>query len=129
MKKIVLSALLLLVGVIFINAQNNVVKSDPVGSWKFEAPYAPEGYTTGTIMIGFAEQKYNASLSFPGNDYKIPAEKVKFENDAVTFSVFVESEEVKVALKIDSALKMSGNATTTQGNIPLTLTRMPSEKK
>jgi len=112
-----------------LSAQDSTVKNDPVGSWKFEAPYAPEGYTTGTIMIGITEQKYNASMSFPGNDYKIPADKVKIEKDIVTFSVFVESEEVKVALKIDSASKMSGNAATSQGEIPLTLTKIETEKK
>ena len=42
--------------VIAVSAQN-INKNNPVGTWKFDAPYAPEGYTSGTIVVGFTDQK------------------------------------------------------------------------
>jgi hypothetical protein len=117
---------LLLISIFFsltVNAQNNQKKNDPVGNWKFEAPYAPEGYTSGTIIIGMADKKYSASMMFTGSDYKLAGEKVKIENDTISFSVFVESETVAVTLKMTEAAKMTGKAVYSEGEVPLTLTK------
>jgi hypothetical protein len=99
-----------------------------VGSWKFDAPYAPEGYTTGTIVVGFAEQKFTTTMSFTGTEYKIPGENVKTPGDSVLFSVYLEGQDIKVMLKLESGTKMSGKAVYSEGEVPLTLTKVLAEE-
>ena len=103
--------------------QSKGQKNNSVGTWKFEAPYAPEGYTSGTIEVGFAEKKYSASMMFSGSEYKLNGEKVKIENDTISFSVFIEDQDVAVKLKMENSSKMSGKAVYTEGEVPLALTR------
>lgn len=106
-----------------VSGQNNSKQENPVGTWKFEAPYAPEGYNSGIIVVGIAEKKNTTTMSFTGSDYKIEGEKVKAANDSITFSVYVEGQDVKVFLKIESETTMSGKAVYSEGEIPLTLTK------
>ena len=83
MKKIILSVLVVLMGLSSLVAQNKQSKKDAVGTWKFEAPNAPEGYKSGIIVVGLEEQKYSTTMSFTGSEYKIPGEKVKALNDSI----------------------------------------------
>jgi len=128
MRKIITLFVILLLSASAISAQSSRDKKAVTGKWKFEAPYAPEGYTSGAIEFSFAENKYSSSISFTGSDYKIPGEKTKVENDTVSFVVYVESEQVAISLKLESELKMAGKAVYSQGEIPLTLTREVPEK-
>ncbi len=123
MKKLISFAMLLIFSISLINAQATKTKKDPAGDWKFEAPSAPEGYNTGKITIGFAEKKYTAVITMTGSDYKINGENVKFENDTLTFSIYLEGETVGVKIKMEDAVKMTGAATYSQGEIPLTVTK------
>lgn len=124
MKSKVLTILIFsFLSVIAVNGQNRTKKVDPVGTWKYEAPSAPEGYTSGIIVVGMAEKKHTVTISFTGSDYKIPAENVKVENDVILFSVYIESEDIKITLKIEGAAKMTGKAVYSEGEIPLSLTK------
>ncbi len=123
MKKLLTFAMLVVFSISLVNAQTAKTKKDPAGDWKFEAPYAPEGYNSGKITIGFAEKKYTAVISMTGSEYKINGENVKFENDTLTFSVYIEGETVGVKMKMDEPLKMTGAATSSQGEIPVTATK------
>ena len=106
-----------------ISAQSSSVKSSPLGKWKFEAPYAPEGYTKGTIEFSFADEKYSTKIAFAGGGYSITGEKTKVEKDNVTFTVYVEGTEVSINLKDEGNSKMTGKAVYYEGEIPLTLIR------
>jgi len=106
-----------------VSAQTDSKKNTPVGKWKFEAPYAPEGFTTGIIEVSFADNKYSSAISFAGSDYIIPGDKTKVESDTVTFVVIVEGNEVAVSLKAENDAKMTGKAVYSEGEIPLTLTK------
>ncbi len=121
-KTLTLLAILLLT-VIAANGQDNSKKNNPVGTWKFDAPYAPEGYTSGIIIVGFEKQTNTTSMSFTGSDYKIPGENVKSSNDSLIFSVFVENQDVRVLLKVENEARMSGKAIYSEGEVPLTLTK------
>jgi hypothetical protein len=109
-----------------VNGQNSKATHEPKGKWNFEAPYAPEGFTAGVIEVGTAEKKLTATVSFTGNDTKIPLENVKFENDTLTCSINIEGSTVSITLKFDETDKMSGKAVTPDGELPLTMIR---EKK
>jgi hypothetical protein len=60
---------------------------------------------------------------FSGSEYKLNGEKVKIENDTISFSVFIEDQDVAVKLKMENSSKMSGKAVYTEGEVPLALTR------
>jgi hypothetical protein len=123
MRKITTVFMLLLFSASIISAQSSADKKSPLGKWKFEAPYAPEGYTSGIIDVSFAENKYSTAISFTGSDYIIPGDKTKIENDTVSFVVIVEGNEVAVTLKAENNAKMTGKAIYSEGEIPLTLTK------
>lgn len=128
MKKILFLFLFALGIISVVSAQNTKVANNPVGKWQFEAPYAPEGFTSGTVEIGYTEAKYSAIMVFTGNDYKLPGEQVKFENEVLKFVIYVEGTDVTVTLKFDSASKMSGKAVYSEGEVPLTMTRLPKKE-
>lgn len=101
-------------------AQNQKPSYEPAGLWKFEAPYAPEGYTTGTMEFVNAEGKYQAFISFTGSDYKIPFEKVSLQKDSVSLTLYVEGNEVFIKLKMENESRISGKALSPEGDIPIT---------
>jgi hypothetical protein len=123
MKRGILFSMLLALALPVLTAQNVQIKNNPVGNWKFEAPYAPEGYTSGNIVVGIAEQKHTANLSFTGSDFTLAGENVKAVNDSLLFSVYLEGQDIKVMLKIENATKMSGKAVYSGGEVPLALTK------
>jgi hypothetical protein len=121
MKKVSVIVLILVLSLPVLIAQNNQAKDNPAGTWKFEAPYAPEGYSSGTIVVSIVEQKHTTIMSFTGNNFKFPGENVKADKDSVLFSVFIEGQDVKVMLKIENDSTMSGKAVYSEGEVPLTL--------
>jgi len=106
-----------------LTAQNKLPKIDSAGTWKFDAPYAPEGYNSGIIVVGIVEQKPSAIMSFTGNDFKYPGENVKAEKDSILFSVYIQGQDVNVMLKIENDTLMSGKAVYSEGEVPLSLTK------
>ncbi len=129
MKKRIFSFIAILaLAVASVSAQSGTKKLDPSGNWKFEAPYAPEGYTTGSIVVGMQEKVRTAAISFPGSDYNIPGEKVKFEGDSLRFEVYIDGSAIGIILKMESMTAMSGKAVTPDGEIPLTLKRESDTK-
>jgi hypothetical protein len=122
-RKILTVLVISFLSVVVVSGQNSAKKTNPVGTWKFEAPYAPEGYTSGTIAVGLDEQKYSTTMVFTGSEYKLTGEKVTVANDSVSFSIYLEGQDIKVMLKIENETKMSGKAIYTEGEVPLTLTK------
>jgi hypothetical protein len=129
MKKVIPLILLFFISISISIAQTAKEKNNPVGQWKFEAPYAPEGYTSGVINVGYAERKYSATMEFAGIDYKFVGANVKFTNDSLFFAINVEDEYVSVSLKMESASKMSGKGVYSEGEVLLMLTKSEGETK
>jgi hypothetical protein len=125
MKK-TLFTLIILVTLVFsaVGQQSASKKSNPAGTWKFEALSAPEGYTNGTIVVGFEEKKPTTSMAFTGTEYKFPGENVKASNDSVLFSIYLQGQDIRVLLKMETESKMSGKAVYSEGEVPLTLTKV-----
>jgi hypothetical protein len=127
MKKITLSILSLFVLFSWCYGQTANVKKDPAGQWKFEAPYAPEGYTSGSIKIGLSESEYSLLMEFPGTGYSFEGEKISLSGDTLKFNVYVDGVDVEVCLKMENLMKMSGNAIADGSIIPLTVERISEE--
>jgi len=108
---------------LFTSAQFETSKKDPIGKWIFAAPYAPQGYTAGTIEVGYSEKKYSAIMIFSVGENKFIGDRVRFENDTLYFNVFIEGQDVAVKLKYEDETKMTGKAIYTEGIVPLLLTK------
>jgi len=129
MKKGIFTLFLLVLCAFFtVTAQTGSKNQVYMGLWKFEAPYAPEGFTSGTIDVKFANEEYSTSISFPTSGYSLTGETVKLEKDTLAFMVYIEGQEVVVNLKLDGDKKMTGKAVYFGGEIPLTLTRQEDSK-
>lgn len=128
MRKLVTFSIALIIVTLSVSGQANSGKPDFIGKWKYEAPYAPEGYASGIVEFCMAGDKYTATISFTGSDYKVPGERTEVETGRVSFNVNVEGERVEVFLKSESSIKLSGKAVYSQGEIPLTLTKQLQKK-
>ena len=124
MKNRILTAIL--ISFLFVIAANGqkTAKITPIGTWKFEAPYAPEGYSQGTIVVGLADQKTTTTMSFSGSEIKLQGEDVTAVKDSVKFSVYLEGQDIKVMLKVVSDTNMTGKAVYSEGEVPLALSRV-----
>jgi hypothetical protein len=129
MKKSILTTVVLLLAIFTLNSQGVQKKFNPSGTWKYEAPYAPEAYATGTIIFAEKDKAMTASISFTGSDYKIPAEKVTLDGSSVTILINLEGEGITINLKPESETKMSGVAKGPEGDIPLTLNKQVPPKQ
>lgn len=118
----------LFISVIAVNAQNSG-KKNPIGTWKFAAPYAPEGYSSGTIVFGNADQKNTATMSFTGSEYKMQGDNLKMKKDSICYSIFLEGQDIKVLLKVESDTNMTGKAVYSEGEVPLTLSKVEEKSK
>jgi hypothetical protein len=116
--------IMFLFAAITLSSGQSTKKVDPAGTWKFDAPYAPEGYTTGVIVIGLVDKRQTATMSFTGSEYKLNGENVKLEINAVSFSVKLEGQDIKVILAGDGNAKLVGKAVYSEGEVPLTLTKV-----
>lgn len=128
MKKITLFIVSLFLAVSAVSAQTPDVKFNPVGKWQFEAPYAPPEYSVGNVEIALNEAKYAATMIFTGIDFKLPGDKVVFENNTLKFLIYVEGMDVSIILNQESESKMTGKAVHSEGEIPITLTKVPEKE-
>jgi hypothetical protein len=123
MKKGIVLIMIAILSLPMLKAQKSSAKDNCAGTWKFEAPYAPEGYTSGTVVVSTADQKHTTTMSFTGNDFKFPGDNIKAEKDSIQFSVFIQGEDVKVMLRVENDTVMSGKAVYSEGEVPLSLKR------
>ena len=128
MRKFILPLLFLLFSISSGSAQTIKESNNPLGKWKFEAPLAPEGYSSGSIDLSFAGNKYLTAISLTGTDYVITGDKTKVVNDTVTFVVLINGNEIAISLKQESSVQMTGKAVYSEGEIPLTLTKKLPQK-
>jgi len=128
MKKLISITVLVIICISVVSAQPANGGKDPLGKWKFEAPSAPEGFTAGTIDVGYADDKYTATMLFTTSGYSFNGERVAVRNDSLFFNIWVEGTDVSVALKMEDKTKMTGNAVHYEGTVPLTLTKEEVQK-
>lgn len=96
-------------------------KFSPVGTWEFKAPEAPEGYTTGNLVISKNESGYAVIMEF--NEYlKFNAVDVVYKAKKIEFIVYVEDEMVAISGTFDKD-DFTGKASYSGGVIELTAQR------
>jgi len=67
-------------------------------------------------------------MSFGTGEYKLPGGNIKLVNDSVLFSIFLEGQDIKVMLKVESDTSMSGKAVYSEGEVPLTLNKVKTSE-
>ena len=93
-------ALLLVVLVSSFTLNAPAKKFSPVGNWEYSVPGVEPGYETGTMIITQDGKEYKVSMEL--NEYfKVDADKVVYKKNDLSFSVWVETEEILVSGTFD----------------------------
>lgn len=120
-----LSAAIILIGLGFQSFTMESSLVDPVGTWSYKAPSAPEGYGAGDIVITRDKEVYTATLKL--GDYEIKGTGVKYEKEVLTFKVYIEGEYVSVKATF-TADSLKGTASYSEGDLPFTGTKKAIKK-
>ena len=107
------------------------VKADPIGKWKVEIPYAPDGFQTSKMTVAKAEDRHTVEINFEEMAFVIQAEKVTFIDKVLKFSFWVEDTEVLITLKFPEEDKMAGVVDVVieeAQQLPITATRIKDQK-
>jgi len=97
-----------------VNAQKKV---DPVGTWSYEAEYAPYEYSEGDIVVSEEGKDYKVVIVL-GEYYKITANSVEYKDNVLTFDVYVEGETVSVKTTMEKETH-KGAANYSEGSLKL----------
>ena len=97
-----------------VNAQKKV---DPVGTWSYEAEYAPYEYSEGDIVVSKEGKEYKVEIKL-GEYYKIKAENVEYKDNVLSFDVYVEGESVAIKTTLEKE-KHEGTASYSEGTLKL----------
>lgn len=120
MKRIVLKsgiALGLFLAMIVGNVFAAPNAKDVVGTWNYDAPYAPYEYSKGKLIFTESGDKVEGKIKI--GSYEIDMRNVKVEGEEVSFGAYVEGEYVSIKMKIDKK-KFTGTASYSEGSIEVT---------
>lgn len=95
------------------------VKKAPVGSWSFEAPDAPDGYTSGILDL----KKDSAIMTFTNGNVRYLSNWIKVRNDSIIYQSNIDGTIVLCSLKIIDNQKIAGKAVWDEGETLMNLTK------
>lgn len=96
------------------NAFASGATNDVVGTWNYEAPYAPYEYSTGKLIFAESGDKLTGKIKI--GEYEIEMRNVKAEGDKVSFGAYVEGEYVSIKISIKKK-EFTGTASYSEGSI------------
>jgi hypothetical protein len=99
------------------NAFAAVKAKDVVGTWKYEAPYAPYEYSTGKLIFTETGDKVEGKIKI--GEYEIEMRNVKVEGAKVEFGAYVEGEYVSIKVEIKKNT-LTGTASYSEGSMEVT---------
>jgi hypothetical protein len=71
-------------------------KYSPLGTWDYAVPGVQPGYETGKMVITADGKEFKVTMVL--NEYfKVDAEKVVYKRKSLSFSIWVESEEILIS--------------------------------
>ena len=101
----------------FTTEDNSSKYKHIIGTWEYVSEDAPYEYSEGNIIFSIVEGKLKGIVDIEG--YKMDLENVEGSKSAVTFSLYVEGEDVAIKMNI-SGKSSKGTATFSQGALPFT---------
>ncbi len=90
---------------------------DVVGTWNYEAPYAPYEYSKGKLVFTENGDKVEGKIKI--GSYEIEMRNVKVEGENISFGAYVEGEYVSIKIALDKK-KFKGTASYSEGTIDVT---------
>lgn len=99
------------------NAFATVKVKDIVGTWKYEAPYAPYEYSSGKLIFTENGDKVEGKIKI--GEYEIEMRNVKVDGTKVAFGAYVEGEYVSIKVEIKKNT-LSGTASYSEGSLEVT---------
>ena len=114
-------ALLLVVLASSFTVEPTAKKFSPVGTWEYSVPGVQPGYEKGSMIIAEEGKEYKVSMVL-NEYYKVDAEKVVYKKKAISFSFWVESEEVLVSGTFDGD-EFKGSLSYFEGDFDITAKR------
>ncbi len=99
------------------NAFATVKAKDVVGTWKYEAPYAPYEYSSGKLIFTENGDKVEGKIKI--GEYEIEMRNVKVDGAKVEFGAYIEGEYVSIKVEIKKNT-LSGTASYSEGSMEVT---------
>jgi hypothetical protein len=96
-------------------------KYSPLGRWDYSVPGVGEGYESGTMFISEDGKEYKVTLQL--NEYsRVVAEKVVYKKKEMSFTIYVETEEIQVSGSFDGD-EFKGSISFSEGDFTITAMR------
>ena len=113
--------MLLIILVSSFTFDSPIKRFTPVGSWEYSVPGVQAGYETGTMIIAEDGKEYKVTMQL--NEYfKVDAENVVYKKKDLSFSIYVETEEILVSGTFDGD-EFKGSLSYFQGDFDITAKR------
>ncbi len=120
-----LTALLLVIVIASFSDASPAKKFSPVGTWEYSVPDVPEGYQNGNMIIVRLKDGYGITVGI--NEYsKVEAENVVYKKKSLTFTLYVEYEEIDISGIFDKDT-FTGTLSFSQGQSEITAVRKEKE--
>ena len=87
---------------------------DVVGTWSYEAPYAPYEYSSGKLVFTEKDGKLEGVIKI--GEYAIDMRNVKLDGETLSFGAYVEGEYVSIKATIKKT-ELIGTASYSEGSI------------
>jgi len=114
-------ALLLFMLLSSFTGEAPVKRFSPEGSWEYSVPGVQPGYETGTMIVAKDGKEYKVTMAL-NEYYQVAAEKVVYKKKQLSFSVWVETEEILVSGMFDED-RFAGKIQYSEGEYNLTAVR------
>ena len=99
------------------------LRFSPVGTWEYSVPGVEAGYEKGSMLIVREDREYKVTMVL--NEFsKTEAEKVVYKRKNISFTIWVENEEIFVSGTFDGD-HFRGTISYSEGDFNLTATRAP----
>ncbi|MFN8254538.1 MAG: hypothetical protein U0W24_02535 [Bacteroidales bacterium] len=123
--------LLLTFMVLTFTLQNQVAKAEGgnkeiVGTWNYEAPNAPEGFTTGTFVITEKNKQLGGLIRLQDGE-EIEFGTVEYADGKLTVTFLVDYNTVTISAEVKDK-KMTGSVSTPDGDIEVTAVKVKGKK-
>ncbi len=88
-----------------------------IGTWNYEAPYAPYEYSTGKLIFTESGDKLEGKIKI--GEYEIEMRNVTVDGNEISFGAYVEGEYVTIKATLAKS-KLTGTASYSEGSIEVT---------
>lgn len=100
-----------------------VPRFTPVGTWEYSVPGVESGYEKGSMQISKDDKDYKVTMVL--NEFsKTEAENVIYRRKSISFTIWVENEEISVTGTFDRD-HFAGTISYSDRDFNITATRIP----